>query len=131
MAGSSAAASAPAGASPSSPPALPSPTRGPRPGWWQRGRTGVGGGSPGRLAELVGEALPRPAGDAVTFVPAVLGRELWRGHNPAQQLAQELGRQWHLPVLRLLVRARSPRPQRGLRLEERRRNVAGAFRSCR
>ena len=85
----------------------------------------------GTAAELVGEALPHPAGDAVTFVPAVLGRELWRGFNPAQQLAQELGRQWHLPVLRLLVRARSPRPQRGLRLEERRRNVAGAFRTCR
>jgi predicted amidophosphoribosyltransferase len=80
-------------------------------------------------AEIVGEAVPRPRVDAVTFVPPVAARELWRGHNPAERLAAELAAAWSLPCLHLLARAASPRPQRGLPLAERRRNVAGSFRA--
>ena len=78
-------------------------------------------------AEVVCEVLPRPSADAVAFVPAVLARELWRGHNPAARLAGELAQSWDLPLLSLLRRTTAARPQRGLQLAERRRNVAGSF----
>lgn len=81
-------------------------------------------------AGLVAECLARPTAQAITFVPAVRGRALWRGHNPAERLAGELGAAWALPVLELLVRPSAPRPQRGLSSADRRRNVAGAFRSA-
>jgi predicted amidophosphoribosyltransferase len=85
-----------------------------------------------RLAgELIVEHLAKPEGEAITCVPSVRARELWRGANPAGQLACELGRRWRLPVRALLVRNRSPAPQRGLPLVERRRNVADAFRATR
>jgi ComF family protein len=76
---------------------------------------------------LVAEAVPRPDVAAVAFVPAVAERGLWRGHNPAETLARALGERWALPVRPLVSRATAPRPQRGLTLAERRRNVAGAF----
>lgn len=79
-------------------------------------------------ADVVCEVVARPAAEAVTFVPAVAGRELWRGHNPAARLAAELASAWRLPLLPLLGRTAAPRPQRGLALAERRRNVAGSFR---
>lgn len=92
-------------------------------GWKERGlRT---------LAELAGElvceAVPRPPVYTLTFVPADADRKLKRGHNPAERLARELGRRWQLPVVPLLERAQGLRPQRGLPLAERRRNVRGAF----
>lgn len=79
-------------------------------------------------AALVTESLARPDVAALAFVPADADRALWRGHGPAEALAVELGRHWELPVLVLLSRSRRVRKrQRGLRLAERRRNVAGAF----
>jgi predicted amidophosphoribosyltransferase len=79
-------------------------------------------------ARLVAGAVPAPIADVLTFVPAVHDRELWRGHNPARGLAEELGRLWHLPVRPLIVRASSnARRQRGLRRAERGANVSGAF----
>ena len=53
------------------------------------------------------------------------------GHRPAQALADQLGRLWELPVQPLVGRARPVERQRGLGLQERRRNVAGAFASAR
>jgi predicted amidophosphoribosyltransferase len=50
-----------------------------------------------------------------------------RGHHPTARLARELGRRWELPVVEAVGRTRAPRPQRGLSLAARRRNVAGAF----
>lgn len=82
-------------------------------------------------AEIVREVVPRPEADALTFVPPVAARQLWRGYNPAESLAYELAAAWGLPCLRLLGRAASPRPQRGLPLAERRRNVARSFRAAR
>jgi len=80
-------------------------------------------------AELVSEAVPRPRAYTLAFVPADADRRLKRGHNPAQRLASELGICWKLPVVSLLVREPGVRPQRGLPLAERRRNVRGVFRA--
>jgi ComF family protein len=78
-------------------------------------------------AELVCEAVERPPVYTITFVPGDADRRLRRGHNSAERLARELGRRWQLPVVPLLSRAAGIRPQRGLPLAERRRNVRGAF----
>jgi predicted amidophosphoribosyltransferase len=78
-------------------------------------------------AELVVEVLPRPAVEALCFVPPDGDRSLRRGHHPAERLTRELGRRWELPVEPLLRRARPTSRQRGLPLADRRRNVAGAF----
>jgi predicted amidophosphoribosyltransferase len=77
--------------------------------------------------DLVCEAVERPPVYTLTFVPSDPDRRLRRGHNSAEQLARELGRRWQLPVVPLLQRAPGVRPQRGLPLAERRRNVRGAF----
>ena len=82
-----------------------------------------------QAAELVAEVVPRARVYTITFVPADEDRLLQRGHNPAERLAGELGSRWQLPVVPLLERAHGVRPQRGLRLAERRRNVRGVFRA--
>ena len=81
-------------------------------------------------AELVVEVVPRPAVDAVAFVPGDAARTLWRGHSTAEALARELADRWGLEVVPALARARSVPRQRGLSRAERRRNVRGAFRSA-
>lgn len=78
-------------------------------------------------ARLVADALPRPEGSTLTYVPADGERSLSRGHHPAERLAHELGERWELRVEPLLGRTRSVPRQRGLRLADRRRNVRGAF----
>jgi predicted amidophosphoribosyltransferase len=93
---------------------------------WKSGRRSLAAVA----AALVAECLACPAAQAITYVPAVPCRALWRGHNPAERLARELGAVWRLPVLELLARAAEPRPQRGLSSADRRRNVAGAFLSA-
>jgi predicted amidophosphoribosyltransferase len=80
--------------------------------------------------ELVCEAIEGPPVYTVTFVPSDADRRLRRGHNSAERLARELGRRWQLPVMPLLIRHPGARPQRGLPLAERRRNVRGAFSPC-
>jgi predicted amidophosphoribosyltransferase len=79
--------------------------------------------------ELLSDVVPRPRAYTLTFVPADEDRWLERGHNPARRLALELGARWQLPVVSLLTREPGVRPQRGLRLSERRRNVRGVFRA--
>lgn len=78
-------------------------------------------------ARLVADALEPPRVAALAFVPSDDDRSLRRGHRPAESLAHELGRLWELPVETLVRRTRRVERQRGLRLEERRRNVASAF----
>lgn len=78
-------------------------------------------------AELVVAAVPGFEADVVTFVPGDRERGLKRGHSPPERLARELGAIWGVPALALLVRLRPTPRQRGLGLQERRRNVAGAF----
>ncbi len=78
-------------------------------------------------AEIVVEAIPAPAATSLTWIPRDRERGLRRGHHPAERLAQELARCWGVPAEPLLGRTRASPRQRGLRLAERRRNVAGAF----
>jgi predicted amidophosphoribosyltransferase len=82
-------------------------------------------------AELVAVRLPRPSAELLTFVPADRRRGSERGHHPAERLARALAARWDLPCEPLLERRPGARRQRGLSLAERRRNVAGAFRSRR
>ena len=96
-------------------------------GWKERGLRGLAA----LAADLVADAVPRPAADALAFVPPDGDRSLRRGHHPAERLARELGRRWELPAAALLARARTLPRQRGLPLQERRRNVRGAFRPAR
>jgi competence protein ComFC len=78
-------------------------------------------------ADLVVAAIPRPAVEALTFVPPDRERLLERGHHPAERLARELGKRWQLPVVGVLRRTRPAQRQRGSSRAERRRNVRGAF----
>jgi ComF family protein len=91
--------------------------------WKERGRRKL----PDVFAGLVLEIVLRPEADVVTFIPADPARRLWRGGNPAEQLARAVAREWGLPVEPLLARTRSIPPQRGLTREHRRRNVKGVF----
>ena len=99
------------------------PVRGLVAAWKERGRRKL----PGIFAGLLLEIVPRPEVDVVTFIPADPARGLWRGGNPAEQLARLVAREWGLPVEPLLTRTRSIPPQRGLSRNERRRNVKGVF----
>jgi len=78
-------------------------------------------------ADVVVAAIPPPQVGALTFVPSDRDRRLKRGHHPAERLALALGERWELPVLGVLSRQRTSRPQRGSSLADRRRNVRGAF----
>ena len=82
-----------------------------------------------RLADDVAALLPPAQGDVVTFVPPDGRRRLERGYHPAERLARAAAERWGLPCEPLLSRHGPSRRQRGLSLAERRRNVAGAFRS--
>jgi predicted amidophosphoribosyltransferase len=94
--------------------------------WKERGQRGLAA----EAADVIANTLERPGVDALAFVPPDGDRSAKRGHHPAEHLAGELGARWELPVLALLGRTRAARPQRGLTLAERRRNVAGAFRAA-
>lgn len=91
--------------------------------WKERGQKPLAGQAAGLVAEIV----PCPPVGALTFVPADRDRSLWRGHSTAESLARELAALWGLPVAEVLARTRDVRPQRGLRREERRRNVRGSL----
>lgn len=94
--------------------------------WKERGLRDVAA----LAAAIVVEVLPRPTVGSIVFVPADGDRSLKRGHHPPARFARELGRRWQLPVRSALERTRPLRPQRGLRRDERRRNVRGAFRAA-
>jgi ComF family protein len=92
-------------------------------GWKEHGQRSL---AP-TAAAIVCEQVARPEVEALVAVPPDRDRTLKRGHHPATALARELGSRWRLPALSLLIRTRPVRPQRGLLVRERRRNVAGAF----
>ena len=76
---------------------------------------------------LAGRGLQHEV-DVIVPVPLHADRHAERGFNQSAELARRLGRNLHLPVAGLLaVRRRATPPQVGLHLEERRRNLAGAF----
>lgn len=66
--------------------------------------------------------------DLLVPVPLHPKRQRHRGYNQSALLARELGRRWQLSVEeRALQRIRYTPPQVGLKVVERRTNVAGAF----
>jgi ComF family protein len=91
--------------------------------WKERGLRALAA----EAADVIVKIVERPGVDVLAFIPPDDDRSVKRGHHPAERLARALGRHWELPVLDALGRTRAPRPQRGLSLAARRRNVAGAF----
>lgn len=90
--------------------------------WKERGRRRLARDA----AALVAEVVPRPRVDALVPVPGDPERALRRGDVPSRALAVELGRIWALETVDVLERRRALPRQRGLALEERRRNVRGS-----
>ena len=68
--------------------------------------------------------------DLVTFVPTNAATRRKRGYNQAELLARELASMLDVPCLPTLEKTRDTRPMHGLRPEERRANVLGAYRLC-
>jgi predicted amidophosphoribosyltransferase len=87
--------------------------------WKERGRRGLAR----EAAGLVSGVVPRPPVECLVPVPGDAERAWRRGEVPPRTLAVELGRLWELPVLDVLERTRVLPRQRGLSLDERRRNV--------
>ena len=90
--------------------------------WKERGRRGLAREAAGLIAELV----PRPEVDCLVPVPGDPERAWKRGEVPPRTLAAELGRTWDVPVGDVLERSRALPRQRGLSLDERRRNARGS-----
>jgi predicted amidophosphoribosyltransferase len=90
--------------------------------WKERGRRRLA-----RIAALlVAEVIRRADVECLVPVPGDPERAWHRGDVPARGLAVELGRIWTLPTQHVLERSRALPRQRGLPLEERRRNVRGS-----
>ena len=90
--------------------------------WKERGRRRLARDA----AALVAEVVPRPTVDALVPVPGDPERALRRGDVPSRALAIELGSIWSLDIADVLERSQALPRQRGLALEERRRNVRGS-----
>lgn len=90
--------------------------------WKERGRRRLAR----EAAAIVVEVVPPSPSDALVPVPGDPERAWERGDVPAQALASELARLSELRVVDVLARTRALRRQRGLSLEERRRNVRGS-----
>ena len=68
--------------------------------------------------------------DLITFVTTNAATLRERGYNQAELLARELAKMLDKPCLPTLEKVRETRPMHGLRPEERRANVLGAYRLC-
>lgn len=90
--------------------------------WKEHGRRRLAG----EAAALVAEVVPVPLVAVLVPVPGDPERAWQRGDVPPRALAASLSRRWRLPLAELLERRVALRPQRGLSLEERRRNVRGS-----
>ena len=93
--------------------------------WKERGRRRLARDA----AALVAEVAPRPDVECLVPVPGDPERAWRRGDVPSRALAIQLGRIWALPMIDVLDRRHALRRQRGLSLEERRRNVRGSVAS--
>ena len=85
------------------------------------------------LARVMAYAFEHKLGeeiDLITFVPTNPSTLRRRGYNQAELLARELAAMVDRPCLPLLEKTRETRPMHGLRPEERRANVLGAYRLC-
>lgn len=95
-------------------------------GWKERGLRGLARPAAGVVAEVV----PAPDVDCLVGVPGDPRRAWERGDVPSHALAVELGAVWRVAVVRGLRRTQSLRRQRGLSLDERRRNACGSVVPC-
>lgn len=68
--------------------------------------------------------------DVITFVPATRAALLARGFNPAEELGRRIAASCGLPLSPLLEKVRETADQTGLGREDRRANLAGAFRAA-
>ena len=68
--------------------------------------------------------------DMITFVPTNAATLRKRGYNQAELLARELASMLGVPCVPTLEKSRETRAMHGLRPEERRANVLGAYRLC-
>ena len=68
--------------------------------------------------------------DCITFVPTNVSTLRKRGYNQAELLARALSDLLHKPCIPMLEKTRETRAMHGLRPEERRANVLGAYRLC-
>ncbi len=91
--------------------------------WKERGQRGL----TSMLAELVERAVRPPDAEALTVVPGDAGRNLWRGHHAAAELARELTNRWSIPFGMFLKRRPGQPRQRGLSGAARRHNLKEAF----
>jgi predicted amidophosphoribosyltransferase len=91
--------------------------------WKERGRRGLAI----EAAALVAEGIQPPAVDVLTHVPGDPERAWERGDVAPRALAKVLSRLWEAPAVDLLRRTRTLPRQRGLALQERRRNVRGSI----
>ena len=74
------------------------------------------------------QALPRETTfDVIVPMPLHWVKQWQRGFNQSDVLAREIGREWGVPVRRVVRRKRATRPQAGLTNAKRRANVQGAF----
>lgn len=87
--------------------------------WKEGGRRGLARAA----AELVCHVVSQPDAECLVPVPADPERAWERGDVPPRTLAAALGRIWSLPLADVLERSRKLPRQRGLSLDERRRNV--------
>jgi len=87
--------------------------------WKERGRRGLARVAAGLVAEIVAA----PDVECLVPVPGDPERAWERGDTPSRSLAHGLARCWNLPVRDGLRRTRSLPRQRGLSLDERRRNA--------
>ncbi|HYI75753.1 MAG TPA: double zinc ribbon domain-containing protein [Gaiellaceae bacterium] len=87
--------------------------------WKEGGRRGLAR----EAAELVAETVRKPDAGCLVPVPGDPERAWRRGDVPARGLARELASLWGLTALDALERRRALPRQRGLSLDERRRNV--------
>jgi ComF family protein len=82
------------------------------------------------LADRVAHGVPGRAVDVIVPVPLHPLRHAGRGFNQSAEIARHVGRRLQLPVGESKVqRWRATPPQVGLHVEERRRNLADAFRA--
>jgi predicted amidophosphoribosyltransferase len=94
--------------------------------WKERGRRRLAL----EAATLVASVVTRPLVDGLVPVPGDPERAWQRGDVPARALATELGRIWDVRVVDVLERSRALPRQRGLSLDQRRRNVRGSVSAC-
>lgn len=83
------------------------------------------------LWQVRGDMIRRVTADVIVPVPMHRWRRIMRGASSAERLAEQLGKNWGIPMhRRMLMRRRNTLAQGGLTPDGRHRNVAGAFRSA-